>query len=282
MHDEDIVSLMIRLDSNGDGKISYYKFIDAIIPIGQEMKYRDRLLSTGEIIKQRVKSPEKQRTSQIDQEKKDISFQNTVKTNDPRTQSKKESSFKDKSNEIKIDESLDMGNKSAQNITQSKEKYYSKKHQERQSNENRSTALNNSISFRTLSPSPIKKNGEKILNSGINHDVASIKLNITNSPLKNSEEEYLATVMKNQLDLDKELEEIREDLAIKTDFNLMDAFRFFDSNGKGFITSSELDQTLQLLDVFADSTEIYLIMRKYDADGDGLLRYLLFSIKCDF
>ena len=281
MRDEDIISLMIRLDSNGDGKISYYKFIDAIIPIGQEMKYKDRL-STGEIIKQRVKTPEKQKISHIGQEKNDISFQHSVKTDDRRTQNKKESGVKDKLNELKINESLDMGNKSTQNITQSQEKYYSKQPEERQSNANRSTAFNNSISFRTSTPSSIKKNAEKILNSGINHDAASIKLNITNSPLKNSEEEYLATVMKNQLDLDKELEEIREDLAIKTDFNLMDAFRFFDSNGKGFITSSELDQTLQSLDVFANSTEIYLIMRKYDADGDGLLRYLLFSIKCNF
>ena len=292
MRDEDIITLMKRLDSNGDGRISYYKFIDATIPIGKEMKYKDKLLSTGEMIKQKVRrsqSPEKQRMPQIIQN--ETNFVKIIKSNDRRTQTKIANDQKDKSNEIKLEEALEMQNKSAQNISQFEEKSYSKLPEERQSNANRSTAinnsppLNNSISFMTSTPSPIKQTVEKILNTGINHEAVSMKLNLTNSPMKGmkgNEEEYLAIALKNQLDLDKELEKIRDDLAVKTDFNLMDAFRFFDSNGKGFITSSELNESLQSFDIFSNPTEIYLIMRKYDADGDGLFRSLILNIVSKF
>jgi hypothetical protein len=40
--------------------------------------------------------------------------------------------------------------------------------------------------------------------------------------------------------LEKRLERIKVDLALRTDFNLIDTFRIFDYNGKGWITPEEI------------------------------------------
>ena len=44
----------------------------------------------------------------------------------------------------------------------------------------------------------------------------------------------------NQLNIEKLLERVKIDLALRTDFNLIDAFRLFDENGVGFIDSREI------------------------------------------
>lgn len=67
-------------------------------------------------------------------------------------------------------------------------------------------------------------------------------------------------------------------MSLRTDFNLIDAFRVFDSNGKGWITASEIKEGLQLFDIFAQVDDIQLIMKRYDKDEDGKLKYSEF---CD-
>ena len=265
--DEDINILMRRLDLDGDGKISYYEFIDATTPTAQEKKLKNKLSSNDKKIE---KTKSSQKIPEINQ--KGNNNELNVKVYDRQIQTQRDSITKDKSKDIDAEELVEISKKPTKNTYPLEEKLSYRKQAERDENmANRNAAINVSISFRT--PSPLKNTPEKSSNKRINNDTISTKLSLTMSPMKGNEEEYLAIALKNQLDLDKELEIVRENLAIKTDFNLMDAFRFFDSNGKGFITSSELDQTLRSFDIFANTTEIYLFMRRFDADGDGLLRY---------
>jgi len=98
------------------------------------------------------------------------------------------------------------------------------------------------------------------------------------SPLKGNEEEHFATALREQVELDKEFEGIRNKLALQDDFNLFDAFRFFDLTEKGYITRFELKEGLNDFDVFPTTDELYLIMKKYNRDNDGLLKYSEF---CD-
>lgn len=60
---------------------------------------------------------------------------------------------------------------------------------------------------------------------------------------------------------------------MRSDFNLLDAFRFFDVNGKGYITKTELKNGFENFEIYPKSNEVYLIMRKFDRDNDGLLRF---------
>ena len=92
------------------------------------------------------------------------------------------------------------------------------------------------------------------------------------SPLKGNEEEQLARTLKNQIELDQDIENLRDELALKSDFNLLDAFKVFDVYGKGYITTSEFEDGLRQFDVYPHRDELYLIVKKFDKDGDGVLR----------
>lgn len=94
----------------------------------------------------------------------------------------------------------------------------------------------------------------------------------TLSPMKGNEEEHLANALKEQIELDKELENVKVDLALRRDFNLFDAFKFFDLEGNGSITKKDLKDGINEFGSFPTSDELYLVMRKFDRDGDGLLR----------
>jgi Ca2+-binding EF-hand superfamily protein len=65
---------------------------------------------------------------------------------------------------------------------------------------------------------------------------------------------------------------------LRTDFNLIDAFRIFDLQGKGWISASEIKEGLEVFNVFANSEDIYFFLKRYDKDEDGRLKYSEF---CD-
>jgi len=94
----------------------------------------------------------------------------------------------------------------------------------------------------------------------------------TLSPMKGHEEEQLADALKEQIELDKELEAAKVDLALRRDFNLLDTFKFFDIDGAGRIGKKDLKDGLNELGIYPTNDELYLVLRKYDTDNDGLLR----------
>jgi Ca2+-binding EF-hand superfamily protein len=57
----------------------------------------------------------------------------------------------------------------------------------------------------------------------------------------------------------------------------LDAFRFFDIKGKGYVNKYEFEDGLKNYGVFSTQNELYLIFRKLDADNDGLLKYTEFA-----
>lgn len=50
----------------------------------------------------------------------------------------------------------------------------------------------------------------------------------------------LVNVFREQLSLERALERAKVDLSLRTDFNLIDAFRIFDVEGKGWISPDEI------------------------------------------
>jgi len=96
------------------------------------------------------------------------------------------------------------------------------------------------------------------------------------SPLKEIEEDQLARALKEQINLERDNEDIKNQLALRSDFNLLDAFRFFDIDSRGYITKNELKEGFNYFGVFPTNDETYLIFRKLDTDNDGLLRYAEF------
>ena len=64
---------------------------------------------------------------------------------------------------------------------------------------------------------------------------------------KSRHSQVIVAIMKYQIDLDSKLDDIKRRQAQTKDFNLMDAFRIFDYEGKGYVTSIELWQGLTML-----------------------------------
>ena len=58
------------------------------------------------------------------------------------------------------------------------------------------------------------------------------------------------------------------DLSLRTDFNLIDAFRIFDTDGKGWVTASEIKEGLVHFNIFIQPEDISFIMARYDKDAD--------------
>ena len=90
-------------------------------------------------------------------------------------------------------------------------------------------------------------------------------------------EEHLKTIFKVQLELQGRIERIKVSLSLKTDFNMIDAFRIFDRDGKGTATTYEIQAGLQELGLQVTDQELALFMKRFDKDGDNKLRYSEFA-----
>ena len=62
-------------------------------------------------------------------------------------------------------------------------------------------------------------------------------------------------------------------MALRPDFNLLDAFRILDREARGSISAGEIELGLNDLSLFPSKDELYLFIRRYDGDNDGKLRY---------
>ena len=91
-------------------------------------------------------------------------------------------------------------------------------------------------------------------------------------------ENKVANLFKEQLDLERNLERAKVDLSLRTDYNLIDAFRVFDPEGKGWISGNEIKKGLVNFSVFVQDEDVSLFMMRYDKDEDGRVRYSEF---CD-
>ncbi len=69
------------------------------------------------------------------------------------------------------------------------------------------------------------------------------------------------------------LESILNDLALRYDFNLFDAFRWFDIDGNGaYITAKQLEDGLADLKLYPTRDQVSLLFKKFGKDYYGLLR----------
>jgi len=59
------------------------------------------------------------------------------------------------------------------------------------------------------------------------------------------EQEQLSNIFKDLVFLEREVESAKIEVALKSDFNLMDAFRLFDKAGRGFITQHDFTEGLR-------------------------------------
>ena len=103
--------------------------------------------------------------------------------------------------------------------------------------------------------------------------LVDLKHSCLDSPMKPLEEEKFVQMVKDQISIESELEKVKKDLSLCSDFNLIDAFRLIDPSAKGYVTTLDMQDNLKSLGLNPSYDEVSLFFRRYDLDNDGRLRY---------
>ena len=75
------------------------------------------------------------------------------------------------------------------------------------------------------------------------------------------------------MEAEKEIEEIKIELAKREDFNCEDAFKIFDKENNGYLTKDDFKYGLYLLDINVDDFIINLIFKRFDLIKKDELNY---------
>lgn len=76
--------------------------------------------------------------------------------------------------------------------------------------------------------------------------------------------------------LELDLESLKQELSLLSDFNLLDAFKVFDFNSQGEIYRYDLEKGLNILGLYPARSEVETLFVRIDTNGDGRIRYLEF------
>ena len=289
--DDDILAILRRIVIEGDAKIVYSDFLNAILP--QDPYYKARKPSISNIdyksasptrkiavspTRKIAVSPTRKIASPnlYSSNKKitNIDYIDYLNQSTKKSMSKTKSKFNSSGGGANIDY-IDY-------LTQSSKKSMSKTTSKFNSsgsgaftpgNKNNSKLRNRDLydslaKTRSTYVTPTKRSASVV---GSTSKLTSNKKALT-SAMKDNEEQHLAFALKDQIDNERVLENMKNEIALKNDFNTFDAFRFFDISGKGYITKSEFKESLCQFNIFPTGSELFLIMKKYDMDGDSLIK----------
>lgn len=86
----------------------------------------------------------------------------------------------------------------------------------------------------------------------------------------NYEEHNFQAFLKDIIMWENEVERLKCDLALRSDFNLPDAFRVFEVDKRGYVNDLDFKYGANFLDVFPTSEEITLTFKRYTNGGEVL------------
>ena len=91
--------------------------------------------------------------------------------------------------------------------------------------------------------------------------------------------EEFVKILKEIIFLEREIESSKIELALKSDFNIIDAFKMLDIRGAGAISQEDMKMGLchNLNFSSFDSDDIYMLFRRFDAQNVGHLTYQDFN-----
>ena len=92
------------------------------------------------------------------------------------------------------------------------------------------------------------------------------------SPMKPKEELELVKAISEILEHIHILETVKNELTLKEDFNIHNAFVIFDYENNGVINARQLEEGFESLGLHVTKSEIALLMKRLDEDSDGLIR----------
>ena len=141
----------------------------------------------------------------------------------------------------------------------------------------------------SLRPAPIRKSPEPTqstdfttVNSRRYFMNQSDSMNLIGNQEKINTESLLSFISM-IMDVEIKIEKCKYDLAIRADFNMEDAFRFFEGCSHSFITQRDVQKVFDLLGIVVSYDDIQLLVKKYDLNGQNALSYAdLFDLLVPF
>jgi Ca2+-binding EF-hand superfamily protein len=82
-----------------------------------------------------------------------------------------------------------------------------------------------------------------------------------------------ASIIKEQLRIESQLEKNKAALLSQADFNLMDAFRMIDNQDKCFVTLYEFKEALKRLGVPSNDLSVEMLYKRYNKDCNGKFQF---------
>jgi Ca2+-binding EF-hand superfamily protein len=123
--------------------------------------------------------------------------------------------------------------------------------------------------------SPLRRTGSpgRTSSSFIANETSMRSSYVRASPLSVSEESELVNVFFQQISLERDLNTAKKDVALCSDFTLLDAFQMFDINDIGYVGEFDLEDTLVELGIRPTREEITLLFKHYSSLNNRRLTY---------
>lgn len=93
------------------------------------------------------------------------------------------------------------------------------------------------------------------------------------SPITATDEKDLVQLLFDMIQYEKMLEQKKQELVEKADFNLMDAYAMIDEKSLGWVSAPQLLTFLMEADTFCHKDDVYSFTRRFDRDNDSRLLY---------
>ena len=117
-----------------------------------------------------------------------------------------------------------------------------------------------------LRESPKRKNP-------IKKNYTNFSLNLNNN-FCNSPKEILLQFFNNIIQTEIDIEKLKINLTLQSDFTIENGFKLFNINNRNFITENDFEIGLNKINLFPNNNELKLLIKKYDLNNNG---FLLFS-----
>lgn len=127
-----------------------------------------------------------------------------------------------------------------------------------------SDSFMDSTNFRTYN-SPSRS---RLRNPNTNFNFSSNNYNYNNY-----EQRQFNDLLRKLMSIESQIEKIKIDLALSPDFNVEDAFRLFELDGRGYLDKEDLKCGLNLIGVCPTDHELRLLMNRFDLQKQGGINY---------
>lgn len=91
------------------------------------------------------------------------------------------------------------------------------------------------------------------------------------------EEECFQRYLRDVIQMEREIEQVKIDLALRSDFNVQDLFRVFELDERGFLSESDFKYVLENLGVYQPNEEINLLIKRYNPLRSSTINFADFT-----